>query len=120
MAINARKPYPMQPVDGIEHYHGNQLVFVSWDRHLMFAAPSVTCVPPQMRFGEFVDTVFAPLLAADPDAAAIDWRQAGWLKANRPFVPDFGKSLADNGVGHKDQLRLQTPGLNTVCGGAAG
>lgn len=120
MAINARKPYPSQPVDGIERYHGNQLVYLSWDRHLIFAAPFVTCVPPGLRFGEFVDTVLAPLIAADPDAAVIDWTKAQWLKANRPFAPDFAKSLADNGISHKDQLRLQTPWLNTVCGGAAG
>lgn len=116
MAVNARKPYPLRPVDGVEHYHGNQLIYASWDRHLMFAAPFITCVPPAMLFAEYVETVLVPLIAADPDAAAIDWGRAEWLKANRPFRPDFGKSLTDNGIVHKDQLRLQTPGLNTLCG----
>lgn len=116
MATNARKPYPLQPIDGIEHFHGNQLVFFSWDHHLMFAAPFITCVPPGMGFGEYIETVITPLLAPDPDTGAIDWQQAQWLKAGQAFKPDFSRSLADNGVTHKDLLRLHTPGLNTLCG----
>lgn len=116
MTVTALKPYPSRPVDGIEHYHGNQLVFVSWDRHLMCAAPFILCVPPQMGFAELVETVVRPLIAADPDASQVDWSRATWIKGGQPFQPDFGRSLADNGVGHKDLLRFDTPGLNTLCG----
>ena len=51
---------------------------------------------------------------ADPDAAAIDWSTVEWLKANQPWTPDFSLSLAANGIGHKDQLRFRTAGVNTL------
>lgn len=117
MAVTATQPYPALPRDGIEHYHGNQLVYASWDHHLMFAAPFILCLPPETPFGELVSGPITQLIAADPDAPAIDWTQVEWLRANRPFTPDFAKSLAANGVRHKDQLRFRTPGLNTLCGG---
>lgn len=116
MTVTARKTYRFDPVDGIEHYHGNQLVYVSWDHHLMFAAPFILCVPPAMRFIELVETVIQPLVAADPDASRVDWTRAEWIKGGRGFNPDFTGSLADNGIGHKDLLRFRTPGLNTLCG----
>jgi phenol hydroxylase P4 protein len=48
----------------------------------------------------------------------VDWLAAEWIKGGQPFAPDFGRSLKDNGVGHKDLLRFRTPGLNTLCGTA--
>ena len=115
MAVVALKPYPPRPVDGIEHYHGDQLVYVSWDHHLMFAAPFITCVSPSMRLADFMETMIRPLIAADPDAASVDWSKVEWIRAREPFAPDIGRSLSDNGIGHKDLLRFRTPGLNTLC-----
>lgn len=115
MTLTARKPYRFEPVDGVERYHGNQLLYVSWDHHLMFAAPFILCVSPTLRFSELVDTVIRPLVAADPDAAQVAWLAAEWIKGGQPFAPDFERSLKDNGVGHKDLLRFRTPGLNTLC-----
>jgi phenol hydroxylase P4 protein len=119
MSIASRKPYVGESRDRVEGFHGKQLVYVSWDHHLLFAAPFLICVPPQMPFDEFVAGPLSALLQPDPDAAAIDWTQVQWRKANAPFQPDFDRSLADNGVGHKVQLRFHTPGLNQVCGAAA-
>jgi len=116
MTVASRKPYVGTPADGIEHFHGDQLLYVSWDHHLMFAAPFILCVSPNMRFSELVENVLVPLIAPDPDAADVDWPNVQWLKASQPFVPDFSRSLVDNGVGHKDLLRFHTPGLNTLCG----
>jgi len=45
---------------------------------------------------------------------AIDWTKVEWLKSNQPWTPDFDASLAANGIGHKDQLRLRTAGLNSL------
>lgn len=115
MSVVARKEYVGVVRDRIENFNGKQLVFISWDHHLLFAAPMMFCVTPQTRLGELLDRHLQPLLQADPDSAAIDWSKAEWLKGNQPWVPDFERSLADNGIGHKQQLRLRTPGLNSVC-----
>jgi len=115
MTVTARKPYVGVPRDSLANFHGNQLVYVSWDRHLLFASASIFCVPPQLTFREFVESGVASIVAPDPDAAKIDWHEVEWLKSNEPWVPDFAKSLAANGVGHKDQIRFCTPGLNTLA-----
>jgi len=116
MTVTARKPYIGIPADGIEHYHGDQLLYVSWDHHLLFAAPFILCISPSIKFGELLEQVVVPLLAPDPDAAQVDWQHVQWIKDRAPFVPDFSLSLADNGIAHKDLLRFHTPGLNTLCG----
>ncbi|MDV7210192.1 phenol hydroxylase subunit P4 [Azotobacter beijerinckii] len=115
MSVVARKEYVAVPRDRVENFHGKQLVYVSWDHHLLFAAPFLLCLPPQTAFGELLDSALQPLLQADPDAAAIDWGKVEWLKDNQPWVPDFERSLADNGIAHKGQLRMRTPGLNSLC-----
>jgi phenol hydroxylase P4 protein len=51
-----------------------------------------------------------------PEFKQIDWDKAEWLKSGQPFKPDFDKSLAENGLGHKDALRLRTPGLTGIKG----
>lgn len=116
MATIATKPYPMRPVDGIEHYHGNQLVYWSWDHHLMFAAPFITCPSPSAPMIEFLESTIRPLIAPDPDAARLDWTQVEWVRDHEPITIDVSKSFSENGIGHKDLLRFRTPGMNTLCG----
>lgn len=77
--------------------------------------PHSCCVCRRRRAAELLETALKPLLQADPDAAAVDWQAVQWLKGNQPWVPNFEASLADNGIGHKDQLRFKTPGLNSIC-----
>lgn len=114
MTVTARKPYVGVPRDSMGNFHGNQLVYVSWDRHLLFASASIYCVSPQMTFREFVENAVAAIVAPDPDASRIDWRKVEWLKSNEPWVPDFDATLAANGIRHKDQIRFRTPGLNSL------
>lgn len=118
MSIAARKAYVGVPRDSVDNFNGKQLVYVSWDHHLLFASSFMLCLPPQMTFGELIEGVLKLLLAPDPDANAIDWSQVQWLKSNQPWVPDLDRSLADNGISHKAHLRMHTPGLNTLCEGA--
>ncbi len=118
MAVTSTKPYAGASRDALAHFEGRQLVYVCWEQHLLFAAPFLLCVTPQTGFGEFVRDMLTPLMAADPDCARIDWQQARWRKSGVAFTPDLKRSFADNGIGHKEQLILSTPGLNTVCGGA--
>jgi len=116
MSVCSLKPYQGIAADSVGHYHGQQLLYLSWDHHLMFAAPFVVCVPPGMRFQELIDTVLTPLITADPDAPQIRWDQVSWKMSNRPFSPLPTATLAENGIQHKAQLRFATPGLNALCG----
>lgn len=114
MSVTSTREYRGVPADALANYHGDQLVYAAWDHHLMFAAPFITCVPPAMRFGDYVTGILAALVAADPDAPRIDWRAVEWVKGGKVFSPDFDRSLAENGIRHKEQLRFRTPGLNTL------
>ena len=116
MSVCSLKPYHGIAADTVGHYHGQQLIYLSWDHHLMFAAPFVVCVPPDLRFQDLVDTVLSPLIAADPDATEIRWEQVSWRMTDQPFSSTARMTLAENGIGHKALLRFHTPGLNSLCG----
>jgi len=118
MPVTSLKPYVGVSRDRVENYNGQQLVYASWDHHLLFASPFILCLSPQMTFGELVEQRLKPLVQADPDAAAVDWQAVQWLKSNQPFTPAFDRSLADNGIAHKEQIRWRTPGLNSLMSAA--
>jgi phenol hydroxylase P4 protein len=118
MPVTALADYVGTPRDTVANFGGKQLVYVSWDQHLLFAAPFLICLPPETPFGEMVAGPLTMLMGPDPDAASVVWDRVEWLKGNQPFSPDFSKSLAENGVTHKTQLRLRTPGLNTLMAAA--
>lgn len=115
MTVAAIKEYVGVARDRVENFNGKQLVYASWDHHLLFAAPFLLYAAPQMSFRELVEGPLTALVQPDPDGAAIDWAQVEWLKSNQPWSPDFDRSLADNGVGHKDQIRFRTPGLTSLA-----
>ncbi len=114
MAVTSLKEYIGVPRDTVANFNGKQLVYVSWDHHLLFAAPFLLCIPPQMTFREMVEGPLTALTQPDPDAKNIDWSKVEWMKSNQAWVPNFGASLADNGIGHKDQIRMRTPNLNSL------
>lgn len=116
MAVTALKDYPLRVADGVEKYNGAQLLFVGWDKHLMFCAPLAWPLPPTFRFGDLIANILPNAYGAHPDFAKIDWAQVTWLKSGQPWRPDFDKSLEENGLRHKDSLRFQTPGLNGIKG----
>jgi phenol/toluene 2-monooxygenase (NADH) P4/A4 len=112
-----RSDYVGEVKDRIELFHGNQLVYVSWDQHNMVCAPVAFPLPPAMPFGALVDQVLAgSAYAAHPDWPKVDWKKVEWFKSKEPFQPAFTKSLADNGIGHKTLLRFRTPGLAGIGG----
>ena len=102
--------------DRLENFHGNQLLYVGWDQHLMFCAPFAYPFPPQMLFRDIIEKVFPGSFGAHPDFAKIDWSKVEWLKSSKPWKPDFDKTLAENGLVHKDVIRFRTPGLNGIKG----
>ncbi|KAF1711476.1 phenol hydroxylase [Pseudoxanthomonas kalamensis DSM 18571] len=115
MAVKSTKPYVFDHKDSVAGFHGNQLVYASWDRHLLFAAPFLLYVSPDMTFRELVNGPITALIQPDPDASQVDWGKVEWLKANRKFTPDFDATLSDNGIHHKAMLRFDTPGLNSLA-----
>lgn len=118
MTVKSMKDYVGVSRDRVENFNGKQLVYVSWDHHLLFASPFLLCLPPETPFAELVSGPLTALVQPDPDAAAVDWSTVEWLKDNAPFTPDFSRSLAANGIGHKDQIRFRTPGLNALLNAA--
>ncbi len=118
MAVQALQPgYTGEVKDRVELFHGNQLIYIGWDQHNMVCAPIALPLPPGMPFGALVEQVLpTTAYAAHPDWPKIDWSKVEWLKSSAPFKPDFGKSLADNGLGHKALVRFRTPGLTGING----
>ena len=39
MGVAAIKEYDFEPADRLENFHGNQLLYIGWDGHLLFCAP---------------------------------------------------------------------------------
>lgn len=116
MPVAAIKEYAGEPKDKLENFHGNQLLYIGWEDHLMFCAPLAFPFPPAMRFGDIVEKVLPGAYGYHPDWAKVDWSKAEWLKSGKPWKPDFEKSLASNGLGHKDVIRFRTPGLTGIKG----
>lgn len=116
MPTKALRDYDFPARDGVEGFNGAPLLFVGWDQHLMFCAPFAWPLPPSMPFGALIESVFPPAFGQHPDFARIDWSTVEWLKSGQPFKPDLAKSLAENGLRHKDALRFRTPGLPGMAG----
>lgn len=116
MSVKALKDYPLHVADSHDKFHGMQMLFLGWDQHLMFCAPLAWALPPDMRFGDFVSQIVPTGFGAHPDFAKIEWDKVEWLKSGQPWQPDFDKTLAENGLRHKDSLRMRTPGLNGIEG----
>lgn len=116
MTVAAITDYVGTPRDAVENFHGNQLLFVCWDKHLMIAAPFAFALPPTTRFGDMVAQNLAPMTLPHPDGAKVDWSKATWTRGGQPWQPDFSKTLAEQGLRHKEFLRVQTPGLEGLAG----
>lgn len=116
MTVTAITDYVGTPRDAVENFHGNQLLFVCWDKHLMFAAPFAFPLPPSTRFGDMVAQNLTTVTQPHPDAAKVDWSKATWTRGGKPWQPDFNKTLAEQGLRHKEFLRVQTPGHEGLAG----
>lgn len=116
MAVVAIVPeYRSEIADVVERFHGQQLLYIGWDNHLMYPAPLCIPVPPEMPFNTLFG-VIPQLYAMHPDTASIDWETVQWTSSGSAFVPDPEASLVANGLGHKAVLRFVTPGLTGVAG----
>lgn len=114
MAIKALKDYQFTSADSIDKFHGNQLIYVGWDKHLMFCAPFAYCVPPTMLFKDFCEQMLGHSYQYHPDWKKVDFSQVKWLKSGNEWEPCMDKSIGELGIQHKEALRFQTPGLNGI------
>jgi phenol hydroxylase P4 protein len=116
MPVASTYDYRGEVRDAAGNFHGNQVTYVHWKRHLMFCAPLAFPFPPDMPFGAIVEAVLPGIYGAHPDWAKIDWPSVAWTLDGAPFVPDFAAGLAANGLGHKSLLTFSTPGLDGMGG----
>lgn len=116
MSVTAIKEYVGTPLDVVENFKGNQLLYVCWDGHLMYAAPFIFSVPPTMKFEDFLAQMVVPVIKDHPDTPKINWRATTWEKAEKAWTPQFDRTVAENGLVHKEYLRFNTPGLNGYKG----
>ncbi|HEY1130397.1 MAG TPA: phenol hydroxylase subunit P4 [Roseateles sp.] len=117
MPVVALKPGYAGPVQDTEDkFHGNRLLYICWDEHLLFCAPVALPLPPAMPFGALLSEVLPGVYGSHPDFARIDWSQVLWTESGKHFKPDAAKSLAENGLVHKSVLRFRTPGLRGIQG----
>jgi phenol hydroxylase P4 protein len=115
MAVKALyENYSGPNADALENFHGNQVVYIGWDEHMMFPFAGAFPLPPQMPFAALVKDLLPLVYGAHPDFARIDWAAIEWSLDGARFTPDMDKSIGENGVAHKSLLRLATPGLNGI------
>lgn len=115
MAVAALRTYAFAPKDSADKFPA-PLLFVGWEDHLMFCAPFCLPLPPDTPFGALATAVLPGIYGYHPDFAKIDWSTVQWFKSGQPWTPDPARSLADNGLKHKDAIRFRTPGLTGIKG----
>ena len=103
--------YPLRQQDTEDRFYGKRLIYLSWENHLMYAAPFCVPLPPTLPFGALVRDVLPELFGEHPEFEAIDWQRVQWFNSGKRFVPDFGKSLEHHGLAHKSLIRFRTPSL---------
>lgn len=118
MSVIAIAPYEFAPRD-VQSNFPAPLLYIGWDQHRMFCAAFCVPLPPDTPFGALPTAVLPGMFGEHPDFEHIDWSQAQWTRNGQPWQPDPSKSLADNGLRHKDVIRLRTPGLNGIRGSTA-
>ena len=106
--------YPERVADTEDRFHGNRLIYISWDNHLMYCAPFCVPLPPNLPFGALVRDVLPQLYGEHPEFEQIDWQRVEWTSSGKRFRPDFGKSLERHGLGHKSLIRFRTPALEGI------
>lgn len=116
MSVKAITPdYSGDMKDRLENFHGNQVVYVGWDHHLMFCAAFAYPLPPEMPFSALIDVV-GDAFSQHEEWSKINWNSATWLLDGQSFQPQMDVGLKAQGIGHKSLLRFQTPELKGFQG----
>ncbi len=116
MAVTARDGYVDVEKDAVERFHGNQIVYIDWDRHRLYSSALAFPVPPEMPFSALTDEIIPGVWGSHPQFGELDWSTVQWVLDDAPLRPVVDASLADNSIGHKSLLRFVTPGLDGIAG----
>lgn len=117
MAVTAlREGYEGRNLDAVENFHGNIVVYLHWEQHLMFCAALAFPLPPAMPFGAIVSELIPEYYGPHPQCTEIDWSTVRWELDGQPFEPALDTAIAEQGIGHKSLLRFWTPGLDGIEG----
>lgn len=93
------------PSRSAEPLYGDDMLLHVLRADSMFFCSAVTFrAPKAMSFDDFYNGMVLPLMSTDPDFDAS--MQLSWKLVDDAFVPDGAKSLADNGIRHKNTLTL--------------
>jgi len=103
--------YPVRQRDDESLFYNKRLIFLSWENHLMFAAPLCVPLPPTLPFGALIRDVLPELYGEHREFEDIDWKRTQWFNSGKRFIPDVGKSLEQHGLAHKSLIRFRTPAL---------
>ena len=114
MGVIAATTYDFPSADSLDKFHGNLVAYVGWEDHLLFCAPFAFALPPNTSFRSFCEDMLIKAFKYHPDTQKIDWKSVEWFKSGKPWSPDVNKTLAENGLKHKDALRFRTPGLKGI------
>ena len=119
MSTRSIGEYRFAAPDRVENFHGNQVVYLHWSKHLSFCAATAYPLPPDMPFGAVIGNVIPGTYGPHPDFARIDWSKVEWRIDGKEAKPDPEKSLRDNGIHHKSLVEFRTPGLDGYRGSAS-
>ena len=78
MSVQSIRPFKAVPKDAAANFHGMQVVYFCWDKHLMFYAPVAKMLPPTLTFQQVIDSELTPTYSRHPDFAKIDWAAVQW------------------------------------------
>ena len=106
--------YVGERLDRVENFHGNQVLYIAWDHHLMFCAPVAFATPPDTPFRKVVEELIPGAYSQHPEFGDIDWDGAEWHLNGEAFMPDLDATLAEQGIDHKSIVRFATPGLDGI------
>ncbi len=108
--------YTGERMDRVENFHGNQVVYLGWDYHLLFCAPVAFSVSPDTPFRTLIGELAEGAFSLHPEFSQIDWDAAVFHLNGEHFQPDLDASLIDQGIDHKSIVRFTTPGLDGIAG----
>lgn len=110
--------YPTIIKDSVDKFHGNNVVGIDWYGHVLVSSPRAFPLPPEMPFGALAAEIIPLTYSVEPDFAKLDFEKTEviWTIDGKVVKPDFSKSLAENGVGHKSFIQFKTPTLTGKLG----
>jgi len=111
-------PYDFAPRDRVENFHGNQLVHLLWEKHLMFASPITVPLPPPMPFAAVIASccrLCTGNIPTSPRSTGARWN--GNSTAQRSLLIGARRSPR-RGSGTSRCCAFRTPGLNGLAGAA--